>query len=275
VPSIIPDRLRAGLVQVYLALNFRFEQAQRLASAVFTGAWLGIMGRETLAVLDARYYSTHREAVAGRAVKYADTRHIRSGLSEWEAHALNSYFPPSAQLVITAAGAGREILGAIDLGFEPVGFEPHAGLRDAGNAVLVAEGHPGVLRPCDRDRFPVDIASADGVIVGWGSYSHIPGADRRIAFLQGARRVLSTGSPMLLSFWMIPGKRRYLRAVRSAARLGRWLTRGEDVELGDLLSPMFVHCFSEVQIRDECAAADFAVEAFHAAPYPHVVARAV
>lgn len=267
------DRSQARLIQAYLAANHRFEQAQRLVNGLFTGAWLGVMGRETLALLDASYYSTHREAVEGRALKYSDTAHIRSGLSEWEASALRTYFPPGGRLVITGAGAGREVLGAFELGFETVGFEPHTGLRDAGNAVLVAEGHHDALRRCDRDHFPTEVASADAVVVGWGSYSHIPGADRRVAFLRDARHVLTTGSPMLVSFWMLPGKERYLRAVRSAARVGRWLTGGEKVELGDLLSPMFVHCFSEGQIRDECAAAGFAVEAFHTAPYPHVIVR--
>jgi hypothetical protein len=266
---------RARLVRAYLAANRRFEQTQNLANAVFTGAWLGVMRRETLALLDANYYSSHHEDVGGLAFKYADPLHIRSGLSAWEASALKTFFPPGGALVITGAGAGREILGAFRLGFQPIGFEPHAALHDAGNAVLVAEGHPGSLRLCDRDRFPAGVTSADGVIVGWGSYSHIPGSDRRVAFLRGARQVLGTGSPMLLSFWMVPGRQRYLGAVLAAARLGRWLTRDEPVEFGDLLSPLFVHCFSEGEVRQECAAAGFEVEAFHPVPYPHVVARAV
>ena len=264
---------RARLVQIYLTTKNRFDQAQGLVNAVFTGAWLGVMGRETLALLDASFYTTHADPVGDRALKYGDAAHIRSGLNEWEISALRTYFPPEGRLVITGAGAGREILGAFALGFEPVGFEPHPGLREAGNAVLVAEGYPDALRHCDRDRFPSDVTSADGVVVGWTSYSHIPGADRRIAFLRDARQVLSPGSPVLLSFWMLPGKERYLRTVRAAARLGRWLTRGEAVELGDVLSPLFVHCFTEEQIRDECAAAGLTVEAFHAVPYPHVIAR--
>jgi hypothetical protein len=273
VPPSLESTSRARLVQVYLATKHRFEQVQRLMNALFIGGWLGVMGRETLALLDARFYSTHPDTVGDRALKYADAAHIRSGLNEWEISALTTHFPPEGRLVITGAGAGREILGALDLGFDPVGFEPHPGLREAGNAVLVAEGHPDVLRDCDRDRFPAEVASADGVVVGWTSYSHIPGADRRIAFLRDARRVLTAGSPILLSFWMLPGKERYLRAVRSAARLGRWLTRGETVELGDVLSPLFVHCFTEEQIRYECAAAGLAIEAFHTVPYPHVIAR--
>ena len=262
-------------MRAYLGANRRFEQAQRLVNAVFTGAWLGVMDRETLAELDASFYSTRRETVGGAAVPYTDPEHIRSGLTEWEAGALKVHFPPGGRLVITGAGAGREVLGAFELGFEPVGYEPHAALREAGNDVLVADGHPAALRPCERDRFPADLVSADAVVVGWTSYSHIPGAGRRVAFLRAARRVLDPGSALLMSFWMLPGKQRYLRTVQLVASLGRRLSNGEAVEHGDLLSPMFVHCFSERQIRDECAAAGFAVEAFQVAPYPHAVARAV
>ena len=266
---------RARLVRSYLTANRRFEQAQRLVNAVFTGAWLGVMDRETLAQLDASFYSTRREMVAGAAVGYTEPEHICSGLTAWEAAALKTYFPPGGRLVITGAGAGREVLGALELGFEPIGYEPHPALRDAGNAVLVADGRPAALHPCERDHFPADVAPADAVLVGWTSYSHIPGAGRRVGFLRGARDVLDAGSPVLISFWMLPGKQRYLRTVQLAAQLGRRLTGGEAVEHGDLLSPMFVHCFSERQIRDECAAAGFAIEAFHVQPYPHVVARAI
>jgi hypothetical protein len=263
------DTRSARLARAYAVANRRFEQAQRLQSALFRGAWLGVLDRDALAAIDGAYYASHREETAGRALRYADPEHIHSGLTEWEARALQAHFPPGGRLIVTSAGAGREVLGAIALGFDATGYEPHVGLRAAGNAE-----RPGTLLACGRDVFPADTGRADGVIVGWGGFSHIQGRRRRVAFLTGARAALAEGAPLLVSFWMLPERPRYLWAAYRAASLGRRLTGGEPVEPGDLLSPIFVHCFSEEELRAECAAAGFAVEAFAVEPYPHAVARA-
>jgi hypothetical protein len=262
-----PEQSRtARLARAYLATNRRFEQGKRGVEALFRGVWLGLLDRDALAAVDAAYYSAHREG----AHRYTEREHIRSGLADWEAEALREHFSPGGRLIVTSAGAGREVLGAIALGFDAVGYEPHAGLVDAGNAE-----HPGALRGCARDGFPTGTGPADGVVVGWGGYSHIQGRARRVAFLAGARAVLPAGAPLLVSFWMLPDRERYLRIAYRAAAFVRRATGGEPAEPGDLLSPIYVHCFGEDELRAECAAAGFAVAAFAEHPYPHAVARAV
>jgi hypothetical protein len=261
------QRRSARLARAYTATSRRFEQGKRGIEAVFRGAWLGVLDRDALAQVDAAYYAAHREG----AHRYTEPEHIRSGLADWEATALREHFPPGGRVVITSAGAGREVAGARALGFDAVGFEPHEGLVTAGRAVL----GDGALQPCARDGFPAGAGRADGVVVGWGGYSHVQGRERRVAFLRGARDVLPEGAPLLVSFWMLPGSARYLRTVHAAASLVRRATGGEPVEPGDLLSPIYVHCFGEDEIRAECAAAGFAVAAFSQTPYPHAVARAV
>jgi hypothetical protein len=259
-------------IRFYLASRAAFERGLRVANAAFTGAWLGWMDRAMLAELDRAYYATQAEPVHGRALPYADAGHIRSGLFDWERRALEAHFPAGGRIVVTGAGAGRELHGALALGLDPVGFEPNEAMVAAGRALLT---DPEALRPCERDRFPAVQGAVDGIVVGWTSYTHIPHASRRIAFLRGARSVVGPGTPVLLSFWMQPPRTGYLRAVRKVASAVRRLRRGEPVELGDTLSPLFVHCFSRDELVAECAAAGFEVVELNPEPYPHAVARAV
>jgi hypothetical protein len=51
--------------------------------------------------------------------------------------------------------------------------------------------------------------------------------------------------------------------------------RAERAERGDLLAPLYVHVFDAAELARDLAAAGFQVVERHAAPYPHVVARAV
>jgi hypothetical protein len=265
-----PRRVRA-----YLASERRFRAFQRLLNGVFVGAFLGIMDRDALAAVDAAYYDERREPVGGSSATYVEAAHMHSGFFDWEAVAVREHFPARGTVVVTAAGAGREIRAARGLGLEAVGYEPNPRLLAAGNALFEREGEPARLHPCRRDEFPALDAPPDAVIVGWTSYAHIPGRVRRVAFLSRARAQLRRGAPVLLSFWMRDEtNRRYMEVVRRVAAAGRRVTAGEPAELGDLLAPLFVHCFTEPEIRAECEASGFECVAFHAEPYPHAIALA-
>ena len=262
-------------VRAYAATTRGYARVQHLLHGLMIGCFLGWMDRDALAALDAAYYDAHRETFAGGALPYTDPEHIRSGLADWEAAALDRHFPAGGRLVVTAAGAGREVMAALALGYDAVGYEPHAGMRVAGAAVLEADGHPGRLEAAGRDLFPAGAPPADGIVVGWGSFSHIPGRERRHRFLADARARLAPGAPLLLSFWALEGRERYLATVHAAAALVRRLRRAERAERGDLLAPLFVHVFDDAEIARDLAAAGFEVVERHAEPYPHVVARAV
>lgn len=265
-----PRRVRA-----YLASERRFRAFQRLLSGVFVGAFLGVMDREALAALDARYYDERREPVGGSTAAYVEAAHMHSGFFDWEAAAVREHFPASGNVVVTGAGAGREVRAALAVGLDAVGYEPNPRLVAAGNALFEREGERARLRSSARDEFPTLDAPPDALIVGWTSYAHIPGRARRLAFLNRARAQLREGTPVLMSFWMREAaNRRYMEVVRRVASVARPLTGGEPPELGDLLAPLFVHCFTEREIRAECSASGFECVAFHTAPYPHAIARA-
>jgi hypothetical protein len=239
------------------------------------GALIGVMDRKDLAEIDRRYYTTARATVDGEQSKYTDEKHIRSGLADWEQAVITEAFPPGARVVVTAAGAGREILGLLEQGFDPVGYEPHEDLVKAGRAVLVADALPADrLRVSARDRFPDHTEHCDAVIIGWGSFSLVPGRHRRNELLRAARALLEPGAPMLVSFFPRGNNPYFPVAYRTATTLRR-LRRAEPAEFGDALTPNFVHCFGPGEVEAELAAAGFSCERSAARPYPHALARAV
>jgi len=262
------------VVRLYARTTTARARVRRLADAVFDGCFLGFMDRRALAALDEAFYAAAREPIGDVGRRYEDEAHIRSGLHVWERAALDEAFPTGGQIVVTAAGAGREVLGLIDGGFDPVGFEPNLRLVTAGRAVLERSGHGDRLRACERDRFPAQAGTADGIVVGWGSYMLIPGRDRRVDFLRGARAALPRGAPLLLSFFVRPPGS-YLRVVHAVAAPIRRMGGREPAQCGDALSPNFVHYFTRAEIEEELAAAAFACATYRTVPYAHAIAHAV
>jgi hypothetical protein len=259
------------VARAYGSSRPQFARLQTTLDAVFSGLFLGFMDAGALAAVDERFYSTAREPLDGGAKLYTDPAHIRQGLMDWERDALLRHVTPGARLVVTGAGAGREVLGALELGLDPAGFEPHPELCAAGERVLAESGSPGRLVRCSRDVFPADSGPADAILVGWTSYSHIAGRERRARFLRDARAVLRPGSPLILSVWGVPARARYFRIVELATRIGTTLTAGERRELGDVLAPLYFHCFTRDEVEEELAAAGFRCVEFAYQPYAHAV----
>ena len=54
---------------------------------------------------------------------------------------------------------------------------------------------------CAPDSVPGGPPDYDGLIVGWGAYTHIPTRVRRVAFLQALKQRSVSGSPLMLSFF--------------------------------------------------------------------------
>lgn len=271
-------RILAGLpasARWYLKLTGAWDKGQRLLDSLIIGTFLGLMDERALAALDEAVYATVDEKLGIGSARYDHPDHIRSGLTPWERDLLERHAPAGTRLLITSAGGGREVLGALTLGYDAVGYEPHRGLVAAGDAVLTADGHPGRLHRCARDAFPRTAPAADAILVGWGSYSHIAPSTRRVAFLKDARERLPYGAPLLLSFWMLLGRERQLGIVYGVARCLRRLRRLPPPERGDILMPHFGHAFSPAELRRELAAAGFSLEQLTGTPYPHAVARAV
>lgn len=267
-----PPTTRVLLALYWRSLRWR-EKAERALAVVPDGLWLGLLGRDGLAALDEQFYAQATEPVDGGRLGYDAADWNRQGLWGWEGAAVDAHFPPGGRVVVTGAGGGREVLGLLDRGFDAVGFEPNADLVAAGRAVLVQDGHGDRLRAMERDAWPADAGPCDAVVVGWGSYTLIPGRERRVAFLRRLRDALPVGAPVLVSFFVRGNEATSVRIAR-VANVVRRLRRAEPVEVGDGLVPNFVHGFTEAEIAAELAEAGFALERYDNAPYGHAVARA-
>jgi hypothetical protein len=261
---------------MYTAALRRKGRLFAIANALFDGFWLGMLDRESLARLDELHYDTRREqAGGGAAYRYDEDQWNVRGLFDWERAAIEEHFPSSGRIVVTGAGGGREVLALLKQGYDAVGYEPHPRLVRAGAALLERRGHGQRLFVSRRDAFPAEVGVCDAIIVGWGSYTMMPGRRQRIEFLRGARACLPVDGPILVSFYVREGGERYHSAVGRIANLLRRVRRSEPTEVGDALSPNFVHRFADGELTTELEAAGFLVHAYRRHPYGgHAVARA-
>lgn len=262
------------VVRRYLRARRRRDRVVRGLAAVFDGLWLGVLDRERLHRLDERFYDERVERVDGRAHRYDDDAYNARGLFDWEDAAVTAHLPAGGRIVVTGAGGGREVLALLERGFDATGYEPNRRLADAGADFLSRRGHPDRLRPSERDLFPEDVERCDGVVVGWGSYTLIAGRERRVELLRAARRRLSEGDPVLLSFFAHAERPRYLAVVARVANAVRRMRRREPVEPGDALAGNFTHHFTPAEVADELTAGGFELVDLRLSPYGHAVGRA-
>ena len=246
------------LVRAYSKASRWQQRLVTHLNAVFNGLWLGAMDREALDLVDELYY--------GGKPNYVDEAYNSSGLKDWEAAMIDEHFPERGRIVVTGAGAGREVLALREQGFDAVGYEPNEQLARAGAAFLDGRGHSDALRTVGRDRFPAEAGRCEGVIVGWSSYMLIPGRDRRIDFLRGARSRLDEGAPILLSFFARAPEARSFTTIARVANVVRRARRLPPVELGDALSPNYTHHFTRDDIASELEEAGFRLVVFEAQP---------
>ena len=254
---------------LYLRARHWRDRALGTAAAVFDGVALGLLDREALARVDEVYYDD-------KIGRYVDDSYNRSGLAHWEQRLVDTYLPGGGTVAVTGAGAGREVLAMLEQGYDVHGYEPHPGLVEAANRLLVEAGWGRRVSISARDAFPADGSDQlRGVLVGWGSYMLIPGRRRRVEFLRGARARLAPGGHLLLSFFVRGSDTVYFRIVhRVGARLRR-IRGAEPLDIGDGLVPNYAHHFTQAELREELAEAGFELLEYEREPYGHAAARAV
>ncbi|MEI9939906.1 MAG: hypothetical protein WDO69_22020 [Pseudomonadota bacterium] len=207
-----------------------------------------------------------------RSAKYAlGSEHNESGLFAFERGAIQKAFPPPpASLLVGACGGGRELFALIERGYRiAAAYDPVASFVEALRA------DPRLLE--SKDRLCVGPHQAiesmapiaelrrrgnpvDAVIIGWGSYTHLLGTERRIEFLRSLRTLCPHG-PVLVSFFVeMAAEAERPRRFRSKLRriLG---TSAAMVETGDGLhrGTGGVHYFTEASFATEVAKAGYHV----------------
>lgn len=245
---------RRGVPRAYRVSERWVRSALGAVKGAFDGAWLGMLDGPHLDRLDAAFYDGRGE--------YVDDDYTSSGLHAWEQSAIDRHFPPGGRVVVTGAGGGREVLALLRAGFDAMGYECNPRLVQYGDRFLRARGHEDRLHLAPRHSWPAPDARWDGVVLGWGSYTHITGRAQRIALLRAARTQVPHGAPLLLSFWTTASITTYLKTVYVVGRGVRRLRMRPPVELGDALVGTYVHYFTQPQIRGELADGGFDLVSF-------------
>ena len=237
--------------------------------------WLGLLGRRQLHWLDERfwggeslYFTRYQEPM------YCGDEFNLSGLFAWEQAAIDAFFRESSRILITSAGGGREVIALRRMGFDVDGFECSRKLVSCANDLLARNGLDADIRWVPRDECPVPGREYDGLIVGWGAYDLIQGRARRIAFLRKLRAHAREGAPLLLSFFTRSPESRYFQRTVAIANPIRRILRRERVEEGDILEPIYLHFFTEDQLRFELRAGGFEPRHFTTEGYGHAVGAA-
>jgi len=251
--------------------NFRVSERALILvanaiSAVYQGVWLGLLNRRQLNQIS--------------ELQYADWKQFQrlewniSGLHFWEEKVFGEYFSECKNLLVGAAGGGREVYALMHRGVTVDAFECNSQLVDCCRELLLSKEFKGKVVQARPDEFPDGLGIYSGMILGWGAYIHIPTRLNRIQFLNQCRKHIDSGGNILLSFLIRDGETRSLRWTYEIARVIRKICRSQDkVELGDRLDGTFDHYFTKAEIKAELEEAGFEMVYYANAPYGHAVGR--
>jgi SAM-dependent methyltransferase len=225
-----------------------------------------LLGSSDAAGLESRtllYYS--------RKSPFDEADYLARGLARWEVEAILDHFPPAGRILVAAAGGGRETLALAAMGYQPTAFDPSDHLLHKFRSLAAGEGRIVKAAPSE---VPLFGERFDGVVVGWGGYTHVPESARRAAFLRALARQMKPGAPLLLSFYLRRADDWRSRVATLASNaMRRSLGLPATVEIGDSMTDKFEHRFTEREVAEELTAAGLCPLTFKPQPFPHAVAR--
>ena len=150
-----------------------------------------------------RVWDIHNPAAYGDLSEFGE-RSWGKGLFEWEQEFLREYCnKPPGNILVTAAGGGREALALANLGYTIYALEPSPVLASICRRAVPPERLPEVVEMSHREfthSRPQSLAGPfEAVIVGWGSLSHLATLDEAAALIRALRGVCPFG-PILISY---------------------------------------------------------------------------
>ena len=233
--------------RLYLGLYGIWRRAMGAADVAFTGFWLGVLSRATLHRVDDLMYR--------RRTRYRGAAHNLGGLFAWEEAALQPYLTVPRRVAVIGAGGGREVIALCRRGCEVEGFECNQGLVEASEGLLRQAGVDASIEWLPRDAVPSDRPPYSLVVIGWSAYALIQGRASRVALLRDLASITRPGTPILISFFSRSPLEPRLERIHRVGGLLRRALRRAPPELGDDLSPNFVHRFTRDEIAAEAAEA--------------------
>ncbi|MGZ4337985.1 MAG: class I SAM-dependent methyltransferase, partial [Gaiellaceae bacterium] len=134
-----------------------------------------------------------------------------TALLPWEPAWFSRRLPPApARILVGACGAGREVLALTAAGYTVDAFEPARTLFRAARTRVADKARVCSFRYEDLSAAVLDetrnaateLASQryDGVLLGWGSLTHVLDETERLRLMRALDRLCPRG-PLLASFW--------------------------------------------------------------------------
>lgn len=231
--------------------------------AVQSGFWLGIMSEKSLDLYDELHYD--------KSEKYTDDNYNLSGLYEWEKERIEKYFSKAKNILLLAAGGGREALPLIRMGFNLDSYECNRVLVEYGNVFLQRYTKEFKIKYLPKDSTPEEGKKYDGIIIGWGAYSHIRGSKKRIAFQEQLQQFLNKDAPLMISFLTKEERGRQEIITKKVCDFFRILRNRDKIETGDRLQASFVHYFTRQEIIKELTQSNYKVLDYYDIDYGCVI----
>jgi hypothetical protein len=271
--------LRNAVGGAFRLLAFWNRQQDRL-SAFLEGLAMSVLSPRTLGKLTFDMYGDHP----------ASAWHSDNELNRWEDAWISSDLPaPPAHVLVGGAGKGREVRVLQERGYRVTAFEPvpdfvrqAPALKDV---TFLCGSYEDLAEPdsAAAGRFCHAIetnAPYDAVLLGWGSFSHVPTAGLRAALLKKLRKLCPSG-PVLVSFFMDPdhATRDRRRAWKLGYQVGRTVARKNvsSLDPGDFFAPGqgLSHVFTEQEFEELATSAGYRVllRPRQEWDYPHATLR--
>jgi 2-polyprenyl-3-methyl-5-hydroxy-6-metoxy-1,4-benzoquinol methylase len=242
----------------------------KLINAFFVGFWLGIFKKDDIYWIDQYYFN-----ISKMGKMYHHDAYNKRGLFQWEREIIEKHFSQNNRLLLIGAGGGREVLALSRMGFSVDGFEYNQRLVEVANQLLQNENLPERVLVAPKDRGPDSAKQYDGIIIGWGTYTHIQNRKQRIALLKQLRCQMKSNAPVLISFLVRPYDNRRLRLICKLGNTLRRIFKQELLEIGDDLIPDFVHFFTQEEVASELEEAGFGMDYYSTKDYGHAVGIAI
>lgn len=246
-------------------LSFIFlKNLTRFLDASFSGFWLGVLSQKSLDFSDELYYKSTKQ--------YKDDKYNLQGLFEWEKPLIEKHFSNAKNILLIAAGGGREALALSKMGYETDSYECNPALIEYGNSLFQRNGINGQIKYLQRNSVPGEVKKYDGVIIGWGAYSHIPGQKMRLSFLDGLQPFLKEDAPLMISFLWVQKRNRKDKIIKNISNFFRFFKKKDKTEQGDRLEPDFIHYFTEEEIKKELSQSKFRIIDYYDTEYGCIIA---
>jgi hypothetical protein len=235
------------------------KKIYKFSDAILSGLWLGIMSKKSID----RYNKLHYDGIA----KYMEDSYNLSGLHKWEYDMIKKYFHAAKTFLLIGAGGGRETAALRGWGVEINSYECSEKFVGYGNDFLRRKNIDARIEWLPVNSVPDIIKEYDGIILGWGAYSHIQGSTNRISLLKRLHPFCKNETHIMISFMTKDGTVWYDKIVMSVSNFFRLFMGRSRTEQGDRLQSYFAHYFNREEIESELNQSGFTMVDYYDEEY--------